>query len=471
MNYSAAQHRGNRLKHGIRLWLEYVDSRSPRQLDKWLSERLRAEKKFGSKDRKFYSDLLFSASRLVTATLFRDFLQREFCVAELNHFFHQDAHQREEQVFQFTNSVQSEDLLWSAIRSLSGELVITDASDALASESNEPSAKGAISEFQYWLKDHVPAQSEEDFEKAGPLLLLAYGIPPSWAPYFNRRRSQNKWDFDQVLRFLASQNTRAPLWIRLNQLDRKQEVEQDLESHDLSVSWLNGGNAAIVSGSFGVYQCDSFKAGYFEVQDVASQQIAAKVTCTPGEKIWDSCAGGGGKTVALAAALRGKGALYASDIREHKLAEAKRRCQRAGFHNLRTFVWDGESVSGLPKEIYLQAGFDGVLVDAPCSSSGTWRRNPDARLRVSTPASRAELFNLQLKLLTRASEQVRPGGRLVYGTCSWCVEENESIAELFLSANSEFSSVSEDGSFGALLGNPAHDADTMFAVSFERRVR
>ncbi|NBW83226.1 RsmB/NOP family class I SAM-dependent RNA methyltransferase, partial [bacterium] len=204
-------------------------------------------------------------------------------------------------------------------------------------------------------------------------------------------------------------------------------MEQDLQSHELSVQWQDDARCAQVSGVFGVYQTNSFREGLFEVQDWASQQISLAVDAKPGQKIWDACAGGGGKTVALAAALKGKGALYASDIREHKLEEVRRRCLRAGFHNVRTLVWDGKQAPAFGKEIAIQAGFDAVLVDAPCSSSGTWRRNPDARLRIGGESERKSLWDLQKQLLTNALSLVRPGGRLVYGTCSWCVEENEDV--------------------------------------------
>lgn len=456
--------RGNRLKHGARLWADYVDSKSPRQLDKWMSERLRAEKKFGSQDRRFYSDLLFCSARTLTTSLFLEFILREFQIQDFQSFLRQDRRTQNLQTDGFAELVKTEDLLWDAVRRLNAERVVANAAELISDLPESVGSRTAWLELNHL---HVPDQPEE-FRKCLPMLLIAHGIPPSWADPLHARMERSQWTIQQTLSFLAAQNSRAPLWIRLNQTERKTEVESDLKSHELEVKW-HGDRAAVVSGSFGVYQCESFKAGLFEVQDGASQQIAASVAAKPGEKIWDACAGGGGKTVALAADLRGKGALYASDIREHKLLEAQRRCQRAGFHNVRTFVWDGETPPKFSKEIHLQAGFDAVLVDAPCSSSGTWRRNPDARLRIADPTSRSTLHQLQLQLIQKAAEHVRPGGRLVYGTCSWCVDENEAIVDHFLATQNAMKGTFEPVQQVRLLGAPEMDSDTMFAAAIDKK--
>lgn len=469
MNFEAGPRNANRLNHGAKLWFEYVDSQLPRQLDKWLADKLRAQKKFGSQDRRFYSDLLFSAARCATTTLFWDFLSREFKISDLNSFLLQKSDIQKQQVKVFSQAVKSEAELWEAIKKLKAEVVVQD---ALKASHPDPEK---ISDADKWRQRLIKDAHENFSEDKKPheadlsLLLVAHGIPAAWTSLLNERVRHSGWSGDEIVRFISLQNVRAPLWIRLNDTEKKNEVEKDLTSHDLAVSWMASGEAAIVHGSFGVYQCDSFKAGFFEVQDGASQQIAASVSATPGEKIWDACAGGGGKSVALAARLRGKGALYASDIRERKLEEAKRRCQRAGFHNVRTLVWDGEDSPKFGREIYLQAGFDAVLVDAPCSSSGTWRRNPDARLRIADSESRKSLLHLQLKLLLNAAAVVRPGGRLVYGTCSWCVDENEKIAENFLSERANVFNDQSASFSSELFGAPKQDSDTMFAARFERR--
>jgi 16S rRNA (cytosine967-C5)-methyltransferase len=125
-------------------------------------------------------------------------------------------------------------------------------------------------------------------------------------------------------------------------------------------------------------------------------------------------------------------------------------------------VWDGVTAPQFGREVFLQAGFDSVLVDAPCSSSGTWRRNPDARLRIASRESRESLYALQRQLLANAARQVRRGGRLVYGTCSWCVEENEDV---FTSVLKTLQAVSPTESTMKLVGAPFVNSDTMFAAA------
>lgn len=457
----------NRLSHAARLWQEYAEAPAPRQLDRWMSERLRAEKKFGSQDRKFYSDILFSSSRIVTTTLFRRFLRESGVANDFFHFLKLPVERCVELANMFTEATDTEVRLWKAIKELSAKDLVEDAFSEMLLEA------GSSVDIPAW-RAHLQRQWEGktatdiEVQNSIPLLLLAHGIPSAWSTRFSHRVKCVGWTPEEVIRFLELQNERAPLWIRLNHIEKKPFVDEDLKSHGLNVEWLENGVSAIVSGVFGVYQCETFKSGFFEVQDRASQQIAESVAARPGEKVWDTCAGGGGKSVALASALQGKGALYATDIRTHKLEEAKRRCQRAGFHNIRTLQWDGREPPAFGKEVHIQNGFDAVLVDAPCSSSGTWRRNPDARLRVSDTHGFSELNTLQLHLLTEAARFVRPGGRLVYGTCSWCYEENEAVADSFLDSQKGSFRRFGEGEAARLFGGSSQDSDTMFAAKFVR---
>lgn len=442
--------RANRLKHAAALWSRYTDSSSARQLDKWLSESLRAEKRFGSQDRRFYSDVLFASARWVTLGLFLEHVR-----CDVGQFFAQSDESKKKQLQSFRAANSSEDKLWSSVRSLPSAKVI-EVAQSVADEKHPlrleiSSAVSSLSAKADWC--------DEDYS----LLLVLHGIPPEWSHALQRRRSASGWSQSDVIRFLQAQNERPPLWIRLNQPSAREQLEKDFAQHGLILNWSEDTeNCAAVSGNFGVYQTESFQKGLFEVQDWASQQIAAAVEAQAGQKIWDACAGGGGKSVAIASALKGKGALYASDIREHKLSETKRRCQRAGFHNIRTLVWDGMTAPQFGREVFLQAGFDSVLVDAPCSSSGTWRRNPDARLRIASRESRESLYALQKQLLVNAARQVRRGGRLVYGTCSWCVEENEDV---FASVVESLQTVSPSASTMKLVGAPFANSDTMFAAA------
>jgi 16S rRNA (cytosine967-C5)-methyltransferase len=170
---------------------------------------------------------------------------------------------------------------------------------------------------------------------------------------------------------------------------------------------------------------DAFRCGRIEVQDLASQLIGHICAPRPGQRWWDACAGAGGKTLHLADLMAGKGAVTASDIRVYKLDDLRRRARRGGFQNIRVREWKGKS---LPEH---KGNFDGVLVDAPCSCSGTWRRNPDARWTLR-PDELAEFAELQGRLLANASGAVRPGGVLVYATCSLFRHENHAVIAAFL---------------------------------------
>jgi 16S rRNA (cytosine967-C5)-methyltransferase len=180
----------------------------------------------------------------------------------------------------------------------------------------------------------------------------------------------------------------------------------------------------------------AFRQGLVEVQDEGSQLLALLVGARPGQSVVDFCAGAGGKTLALAATMENRGRLIACEVNERRAARAAERLRRAGVHNVTRHLL-GES----DKWVKRHAGsFDRVLVDAPCTGSGTWRRNPDAKWRLS-PDQLAELIALQAGILTTAARLVRQGGRLVYATCSLLREENEDQVAGFLAARDDFAEV------------------------------
>jgi 16S rRNA (cytosine967-C5)-methyltransferase len=250
------------------------------------------------------------------------------------------------------------------------------------------------------------------------------------------------------------QATRPPLWVRLNHPDRRAEVEQELGENGLSLVADSGGFR--VEGEKVIYPLKCFQEGHLEIQDLASQVAGNQVESKPGDFVWDCCAGGGGKTLQVAARMDNRGAVFASDLREYKLDELRRRARRADFHNIRTLVWNGRQPLPLPVELRGRDGFDWVLVDAPCSGSGTWRRNPDARFRQG-PDGLRDLVALQGMILSNAARAVRPGGRLVYVTCSWMEDEDEGVVASFQGQNPGFSLVRQE-----LVGGPDLDADTLF---------
>lgn len=212
----------------------------------------------------------------------------------------------------------------------------------------------------------------------------------------------------------------------------------------------------------------AYRDGWVEPQDEGSQLLAQLVDAQPDERVADFCAGAGGKTLALGATMQNRGALWALDIAATRLSRIAARAQRAGLDIVRPQV--------LPDPHWLAAhaaGFDAVLVDAPCSATGTWRRNPELRLRA---IDFAELARQQREILSSAARLVRPGGRLIYATCSLMEAENEAVVSDFVAKNSGFvlqistnvADAAFDGPFLRLLPN-GHGTDGFFAARLLRK--
>lgn len=202
----------------------------------------------------------------------------------------------------------------------------------------------------------------------------------------------------------------------------------------------------------------AFRSGLVEIQDEGSQLVAGLVDARPGMRVADLCAGAGGKTLALAMAMRNRGQIVACDTSAVRLDGAVRRLRRAGVHNVERHVLEPGD-----KWVKRRGGsFDRVLVDAPCTGTGTWRRNPDARLRL-TESDLAELLPKQATILDQAAPLVRIGGRLVYATCSLLSEENEAQVTAFLVRHPGFTRGE------VLVLTPArHGTDGFFAAVLER---
>ncbi len=175
-----------------------------------------------------------------------------------------------------------------------------------------------------------------------------------------------------------------------------------------------------------VFTTDAFKDGLFEVQDASSQLVAEFLDVKPGQRVIDTCAGAGGKTLHLAALMENKGQLIALDIYSRKLSELKRRAKRAGAHNVETREIDSTKVI---KKLHNSA--DRVLIDAPCTGLGVLRRNPDAKWKMQ-PDFLEKVIATQKQILSDYSKMVKPGGKLVYATCSILPQENKEQVKTFL---------------------------------------
>jgi 16S rRNA (cytosine967-C5)-methyltransferase len=233
--------------------------------------------------------------------------------------------------------------------------------------------------------------------------------------------------------------SRAPLDLRVNTLKAKREKVQASLKHlgAAPTPWSPMGLRIELGADArnpGVHAEEDFIKGAIEVQDEGSQLAALFTAAKPGEQVIDLCAGAGGKTLALAAMMGGKGRLIATDRDKRQLAPIYERLSRAGVHNAEVRAPKGDS----DPLADIKASADLVLIDAPCTGTGTWRRNPDAKWRMRPGALEVRLKD-QAEVLDRAARLVKPGGRIAYITCSVLPAENGEQVRSFLTRHPEFS--------------------------------
>lgn len=245
---------------------------------------------------------------------------------------------------------------------------------------------------------------------------------------------------------VEAMNERAPLVARVNTLKTDREAlmqtlrDEGVECRPTLLSPLG----IVLETRLNAFSLEAFKEGLFELQDEGSQLLGMLVDPPP-TRVVDACAGAGGKTLQLSAEMANRGELFALDVEEGRLEDLRKRARRAGVHNVRVRVIPAEEAKALEVLRDLAGKADRVLVDAPCSGTGTYRRKPDARYRL-TPESLQEHIARQQRLLSQFSTLVKPGGRLIYGTCSVLRAENEEVISAFLKKHPDFSvrSVSEE---------------------------
>ncbi|MCH9612814.1 MAG: Ribosomal RNA small subunit methyltransferase B [Chlamydiia bacterium] len=220
-------------------------------------------------------------------------------------------------------------------------------------------------------------------------------------------------------------NERAPMTIRANQhLISRETLLEKLKKEVACRPTLHSEGGIYLDGRINIFGSSLFKKGYFEVQDEASQVAAEMVLLKPGEKVLDYCAGSGGKTLAFAHRSEGKGQIFLHDIREQALFEAKKRCRRAGLQNIQFIPHQKKALNRIKQKM------DWIVVDAPCSGSGTLRRNPDQKERFDLNGL-DEVVLKQREIVAEAIAFAKPGSFLVYMTCSIFPEENEQQIEYF----------------------------------------
>lgn len=268
---------------------------------------------------------------------------------------------------------------------------------------------------------------------------------------------------DQAQAELAALQGRAPLDLRVNTLKATREEALEKLAEDGIIAEplpLIGTALRVLAGGVDVEGSEAHKLGLVEIQDAGSQVAAAALDAQPGDTVLDLCAGAGGKTLALAAAMQNTGRILACDTGAVRLKRLPGRAQRAGVSIIETKLL---AEDWLDQPSPFTESFDRILIDAPCSGSGTWRRNPETRARL-TPIRMAGLTTLQVYLLAAAAPLLKPGGRLTYVTCSILPDEDEDIAEAFLSAHPDFTAT---GPFRRLSPHST-GTDGFFIASFIR---
>lgn len=257
---------------------------------------------------------------------------------------------------------------------------------------------------------------------------------------------------------------RAPLDLRINRLKPANDVRAAFPDAQ-PVPGI--ADALRVAEGTPVEQSDVYRSGLIEIQDAGSQAIVMACAAKPGMTVVDLCAGAGGKTLGLAAAMMGKGRLLAADVNRERLSRLPERASRAGADNVEPLLLDArrEAQALAP----FAASADVVLVDAPCSGSGTWRRNPEARWRL-TEARLAGLVLEQARILDFAAALVKPGGRLAYAVCALTDVEGQDQVRRFLNGRSGWAAVDPGISLGrkygeGLLLTPAHDGTDGFFIA------
>jgi 16S rRNA (cytosine967-C5)-methyltransferase len=332
----------------------------------------------------------------------------------------------------------------------------------------------SLRELEPWLRGDEPQWLAE--VKRAAAAEQAIGVQcelPDWVIERLRRR----FDEDALLEVARGLMQTAPLDLRVNSMKTTREaVMKRFEQDGIPVRETPYSPEGLrLEGRPAINHHPVFLEGGVEVQDEGSQLLCHLLEPKRGEMVVDFCAGAGGKTLALGALMRSTGRLYAFDISPKRLAGLKPRLARSGLSNVHPQRIEGTNDARVKR---LAGKIDRVLVDAPCSGLGTLRRNPDMKWR-QTPEDVGELVGKQGSLLAAAARLVKPGGRLVYATCSILDEENRGVAEEFLGAHADFRLIPagevlererielDMGEYFELLPH-RHGTDGFFAAVFER---
>lgn len=269
-----------------------------------------------------------------------------------------------------------------------------------------------------------PKAIKQAYEEAKKIRKIRESIP-DWLDEIGASELGQNWDNE-----LHALNQTAPVVLRTNTLKTTPaELRRLLSAEGILTDTVpHVPDALVLREKKNVFQTDYFKTGFFEVQDAGSQSIAPVLDVHPGMRVIDACAGAGGKTLHLAALMQNQGRLIAMDVEEWKLDELRRRARRNGVSNIETRVIEAKTIKRLRETA------DRVLLDVPCSGLGVLRRNPDSKWKIK-PDFLTQIRQTQHDILTNYSQMVKPGGKLVYATCSILPSESEWQVQQFLKEN------------------------------------
>lgn len=301
--------------------------------------------------------------------------------------------------------------------------------------------------------------SRDDLWRIFAVWAILKGIPlPDWKYFQNTPARRIKGKFDELLKIrkfresipdwmdeigvselgeevwtkeIKAQNEPAKVVLRTNTLKIKpRELKEALKKEGINAHELKGYPFALeLEERANVFKTEAFKKGWFEVQDASSQLVAEFLDVNPGMKVIDCCAGAGGKSLHLAALMENKGQLIGMDIYESKLKQLKQRAKRNGVHNLQISLID--STKAIKKHF---GKADRLLIDAPCSGLGVLKRNPDSKWKLK-PEFIQNIKKTQIEILQSYSKMLKPGGKMVYATCSVLPSENTEQVKNFLSSD------------------------------------
>ncbi len=290
----------------------------------------------------------------------------------------------------------------------------------------------------------------------------------AWSPLVNA------FGLEKAKAIMAAMQDQNDLHLRVNTIkSSRDDILKQLKSEGMAIEAGKYSPWCIrLAGRPQIVKHDLYQNGQVEIQNEGSQLIALACDVKPGDRVVDFCAGAGGKTLALAAMMQNKGSIVACDVLEGRLKRSKKRFQRSGVHNIETRALSSERDKWVKRH---KGNYDVVLVDAPCSGLGTWRGDPDKRIRQLGPGL-SELVPLQAEILDSAARLVKSGGRLIYATCSLLPVENERQIDKFLHEHPDFEKAELPANMpegvaenGYLKANPAdHDCDGFFAAVLKK---